>query len=108
MDEEDLAEMRDDLKLVDEHEQMDLLGGTQSEMSRRGEGTDIEKEYVSPCLFLTYNTHGSLDYLNQRNHPCTRAVSPPCTKRFRRCSHTQEDGLAHWSGYWPADNMASA
>jgi G patch domain-containing protein 1 len=45
MDEEDLTGMRDDQKLVDEHEQMDLLGGTQHEMSKRGEGPD-DKECV--------------------------------------------------------------
>jgi G patch domain-containing protein 1 len=46
MDEEDLTGMRDDQKLVDEHEQMDLLGGTQDEMRKRGEGSD-DKECVS-------------------------------------------------------------
>lgn len=45
MDEEDLTGMRDDQKLVDEHEQMDLLGGTQHEMSQSGEGPD-DKECV--------------------------------------------------------------
>ncbi|OAX37659.1 hypothetical protein K503DRAFT_719455 [Rhizopogon vinicolor AM-OR11-026] len=50
MDEEDLTERRDDLKLVDEHEQMDLLGGTQSEMSRRGDGADIEKDAITLTL----------------------------------------------------------
>lgn len=51
MDEEDLTEMRADLKLIDENEEMDLLGGTQSEMSRRGDGADVEKEYVLlPCI----------------------------------------------------------
>lgn len=48
MDEEDIAEMRADFKLVDGHEQMDLLGGTQTEMNRRGDGADVEKEYVHP------------------------------------------------------------
>ncbi|KAG0694131.1 hypothetical protein DFH29DRAFT_961354 [Suillus ampliporus] len=51
MDEEDLTEMRDDQKLVDEHEQMDLLGGTQAEMSRRGEGADDgEKDAITLAL----------------------------------------------------------
>jgi hypothetical protein len=108
MDEEDLTEMRDDLKLVDEHEQMDLAGGTQSEMNRRGDGADVEKECAPSYPLLTYNIHHSPGHFNQRNYPRTRAVSPPCTKRLRRCSHTQEDGVAYRARYWPTDNMASA
>jgi G patch domain-containing protein 1 len=52
MDEEDITEMRADFKLVDEHEQMDLLGGTQTEMNRRGDGADVEKEYVHPSHII--------------------------------------------------------
>ncbi|TDL23705.1 hypothetical protein BD410DRAFT_746466 [Rickenella mellea] len=37
MDEEDLAELKDSQKLVDTTEEMDLIGGTQSEMRKRGE-----------------------------------------------------------------------
>lgn len=36
MDDEDLAEMRESQKLVDTTEEMDLTGGTQAELSRRG------------------------------------------------------------------------
>ncbi|KAG1897082.1 uncharacterized protein F5891DRAFT_1050235 [Suillus fuscotomentosus] len=49
MDEEDLTGMRDDQKLVDEHEQMDLLGGTQDEMSKRGLGAD-DKDAITLAL----------------------------------------------------------
>ncbi|KAG2357773.1 hypothetical protein BDR07DRAFT_1473341 [Suillus spraguei] len=49
MDEEDLSGMRDDQKLVDEHEQMDLLGGTQDEMRKRGEGAD-DKDAITLAL----------------------------------------------------------
>ncbi|KAG1771048.1 hypothetical protein EV702DRAFT_1137589 [Suillus placidus] len=49
MDEEDLTGMRDDQKLVDEHEQMELLGGTQDEMSKRGEGAD-DKDAITLAL----------------------------------------------------------
>ncbi|KAG1747898.1 uncharacterized protein EDB91DRAFT_1115387 [Suillus paluster] len=51
MDEEDLTDMRADQKLVDEHEQMDLLGGTQAEMSKRGDGADDgEKDAITLAL----------------------------------------------------------
>ncbi|KAG2141951.1 hypothetical protein DEU56DRAFT_795742 [Suillus clintonianus] len=49
MDDEDLTGMREDQKLVDEHEQMDLLGGTQDEMSKRGEGAD-DKDAITLAL----------------------------------------------------------
>ncbi|KAG1724184.1 hypothetical protein EDB19DRAFT_1930151 [Suillus lakei] len=49
MDEEDLTGMRDDQKLVDEHEQMDLIGGTQDEMSKLGEGAD-DKDAITLAL----------------------------------------------------------
>lgn len=42
MDEEDLEAARDDRKLVDTHEEMDLLGGTQAELGTRG--GDVENE----------------------------------------------------------------
>ena len=44
MDEEDLAELRESRKLVDENEEMDF-GGTEAEMRRR-EGVDADDEYV--------------------------------------------------------------
>ena len=53
MDEEDLAEMQEGRKLVDEHEEMDF-GGTESELRRRaGAGAGAEedqKEYVVATL----------------------------------------------------------
>ena len=42
MDEEDLAELRESRKLVDEHEEMDF-GGSQSELRKRA-GVDAEDE----------------------------------------------------------------
>ncbi|KAH7922217.1 hypothetical protein BV22DRAFT_1070870 [Leucogyrophana mollusca] len=50
MDEEDLAEIRADQNLVDEHEEMDLLGGTQAEMSKRGQVDDGEKDAITMAL----------------------------------------------------------
>lgn len=46
MDEEDLAEVRADQKLVSEHDEMDILGGTQAERARRAGVDDSQKEYV--------------------------------------------------------------
>ncbi|KAG1816446.1 uncharacterized protein BJ212DRAFT_1354770 [Suillus subaureus] len=48
MDEEDLTGMHDDQKLIDEHEQMDLLG-TQDEMRKRAEGAD-KKDAITLAL----------------------------------------------------------
>ena len=45
MDEEDLAELRESRKLVDENEEMDF-GGTEAELRRRA-GTQAEDEYVT-------------------------------------------------------------
>ncbi|EGN96891.1 hypothetical protein SERLA73DRAFT_111665, partial [Serpula lacrymans var. lacrymans S7.3] len=50
MDEEDIAERRADLNLVDENEQMDLLGGTQAEMSRRAGTEEDEKDPITLAL----------------------------------------------------------
>lgn len=46
MDEEDLAERREGQQLVDTNEEMDLLGGTQAELHRKGGVDEPEKEYV--------------------------------------------------------------
>jgi G patch domain-containing protein 1 len=53
MDEEDLAELAESRKLVDETEEMDILGGTQAEMSKRD--GDVEDEYAA-------NTHTPSDH----------------------------------------------
>ena len=45
MDEEDLAELRESRKLVDENEEMEF-GGTEAEMRRRA-GAETEDEWVS-------------------------------------------------------------
>ena len=44
MDEEDLAEMRESKKMIDTTEEMDLLGGTQAELIKRGEASTDENE----------------------------------------------------------------
>lgn len=49
MDEEDLAELKEGQDLVDMTDEMDLLGGTQAELRRRG-GVDEEQEYVQSLL----------------------------------------------------------
>jgi G patch domain-containing protein 1 len=46
MDEEDLADLREGQKLVDTNDEMDLLGGTQAELGRKGGVDEPEKEYV--------------------------------------------------------------
>ncbi|KZT43136.1 hypothetical protein SISSUDRAFT_1112218 [Sistotremastrum suecicum HHB10207 ss-3] len=48
MDEEDLEAARDDRKLVDTHEEMDLLGGTQAELGTRG--GDVENDSIASAL----------------------------------------------------------
>ena len=53
MDEEDLAELREGRKLVDENEEMDF-GGTDAEMRKRsGLDADVEDECVQPTIVLT-------------------------------------------------------
>lgn len=44
MDEEDLAELREGQKMVDESDEMDLLGGTQAELGKKGVVDEPEKE----------------------------------------------------------------
>lgn len=44
MDEEDLAERRADQSLVAEHDEMDIVGGTQSEREQKAGLGDTEKE----------------------------------------------------------------
>ncbi|KAF8548711.1 hypothetical protein OG21DRAFT_1422602 [Imleria badia] len=50
MDEEDLAEIRADQKLVSEHDQMDILGGTQAEKARKTGVDDSQKDPVTLAL----------------------------------------------------------
>ena len=45
MDEEDLAELRESKKLVDENEEMDF-GGTASELKKRNNDLDEQEEWV--------------------------------------------------------------
>lgn len=49
MDEEDLVEVQESRKLVDEHEEMDF-GGTGSELKRRAEAEEAHKEYVAVLI----------------------------------------------------------
>ncbi|EIN06259.1 hypothetical protein PUNSTDRAFT_145550 [Punctularia strigosozonata HHB-11173 SS5] len=51
MDEEDLAELAESRKLVDETEEMDILGGTQAEMSKRT--GDVEDDSMAAKLAST-------------------------------------------------------
>ena len=61
MDEEDLAELRDSKKLVDENEEMDF-GGTASELKKRNNDLDEQEECVLrefevesvPCCLTSY------------------------------------------------------
>ena len=46
MDEEDLSELRADQNLVSEHDEMDILGGTQAERARKTGVDDSQKECV--------------------------------------------------------------
>ena len=46
MDEEDLTELRADQKLVSEHDEMDILDGTQGERAHRMAVDDNQKECV--------------------------------------------------------------
>ncbi|KAF8517942.1 hypothetical protein BU17DRAFT_49261 [Hysterangium stoloniferum] len=48
MDEEDLAELRESKKLVDTTEETDLFGGTQAELSKRGD--ELEKDSMATAL----------------------------------------------------------
>lgn len=57
MDEEDVAELRADQKLVSEHDEMDILGGTQAERARRTGVDDSQKECViSRLVHLSWLT----------------------------------------------------
>ncbi|EPQ56137.1 hypothetical protein GLOTRDRAFT_120771 [Gloeophyllum trabeum ATCC 11539] len=50
MDEEDLAELRESRKLVDENDEMDLVGGTQAELRRRAGAGEVEKDSIASKL----------------------------------------------------------
>jgi len=52
MDEEDLQDLKDNFKLVDTTEEMDLLGGTQAELRNKTNEDETESEYVSAQFFL--------------------------------------------------------
>lgn len=46
MDDEDLAELREGRELIDTNEEMDILGGTQSDTHRKARAEEPEKECV--------------------------------------------------------------
>ncbi|KAH0836806.1 hypothetical protein J3R83DRAFT_8571 [Lanmaoa asiatica] len=50
MDEEDLAEVRADQKLVSEHDEMDILGGTEAERARKTGVDDSQKDPITLAL----------------------------------------------------------
>ncbi|KAG8221092.1 hypothetical protein J3R82DRAFT_2610 [Butyriboletus roseoflavus] len=50
MDEEDLTELRADQKLVSEHDEMDILGGTQAERARKTGVDDSQKDSITLAL----------------------------------------------------------
>ena len=49
MDEEDLEELRNSKRIVDTTEEMDLTGGTETEIRKRM-GTSINDEYVCQSI----------------------------------------------------------
>lgn len=61
MDEEDLAERRADQKLVSEHDEMDILGGTQAERTGMAGIDDSQKECVAPACSACVFPHLYLD-----------------------------------------------
>ena len=46
MDDEDLQDIKDNLKLVDTTEEMDFMGGTRKELQGRDDLDESDKEYV--------------------------------------------------------------
>lgn len=72
MDDEDLAELRADQKLVSEHDEMDILGGTQAERDRQTGVDDSQKEcVVSRLAHLSWLTCVmSAQSPSRSNRPC--------------------------------------
>ena len=76
MDDEDLAELREGRELVDKNEEMDILGGTQSEMRRKGGAEEPEKE----CVYRPMHLSVKLTILIQRDNQSPRSFSAAHTQ----------------------------
>lgn len=103
MDEEDLAELHADQKLVSEHDEMDILGGTQAERSRRAGVDDSQKECVISDLLVCLGSPAPY----QPNDPRSRTGLVSCTEGLGRRTDPQEDGLETGSGYRSESDMAA-
>lgn len=104
MDEEDLAERRADQKLVSEHDEMDILGGTQAEKTRKTGIDDSQKECV---LFLTRACALDSPAPRQPDHARARTGHVTYTKGFGGRTYPQEDGLETGSGYRSESDVAA-
>lgn len=102
MDEEDLTELRADQKLVSEHDEMDILGGTQAERARGTGIDDSQKECVISRL-----AHPGSPAPCQPDHPRARTGHVACIEGFRGRTYPQEDGLETGSGYRSESDMAA-
>ena len=105
MDEEDLAEIRADQHLVSEHDQMDILGGTQAERARKTGVDDSQKECVDPHLLRV--AFGSPWATSQLSHSRARSGHVTSTQGFGGWTYSQEDGVETRSGGWPEGDVAT-
>ncbi|KDQ61939.1 hypothetical protein JAAARDRAFT_190648 [Jaapia argillacea MUCL 33604] len=88
MDEEDLAELADSRKLVDENEEMDLLGGTQAEINRRAGGGEVEKDSMAfkleEALLSTPTDSAGARILRKMGWRPGQGIGPRLTWRQRK------------------------
>lgn len=103
MDEEDLAELRESQKLVDEHEEMDF-GGTAAEKGIQGGVAEdqecVYSQFVDLCCRLTHQTQPYS--LSSCRLPCAP------TEGLHRCEDPEEDGMEIGTRHRPPLDVRSA
>ncbi|KAF8141436.1 hypothetical protein EV363DRAFT_1412875 [Boletus edulis] len=94
MDEEDLAELRADQKLVSEHDEMDILGGTQAEKARRIDIDDSQKDPITlsleQALLPTPKDSAGGRILKKMGWRPGQGIGPRVTWRQREIQHWRD------------------
>ncbi|KZP28739.1 hypothetical protein FIBSPDRAFT_927491 [Athelia psychrophila] len=88
MDDEDLAELREGRELIDTNEEMDILGGTESEKRRKGGVEEPEKDAITKALesslLPTPSDSSGARILKKMGWRVGQGVGPRLTWRQRR------------------------
>ncbi|KAF9224178.1 DUF1604-domain-containing protein [Gyrodon lividus] len=96
MDEEDIAELRAEQNLVAEHDEMDILGGTQAEKNRREGVDDTNKDPITLALeqatFPAPKDSAGARILKKMGWKLGQGIGPRVTWRQREIQYGRDPG----------------